>query len=277
MKSEFYCDWRLDAFGYTVWWADDPAINGSDFSAEVAERLVADRLMAIRPYCIPEISYVICPPIYEKYFYLSARWMLLDAEVSMEVSRDKLASYYSEGVCSRCGLPKGARNEVPISMDGLLTEEADAVVLDKQSGLYAFSERFVGCLSELKAKAPTLHLVTGLVSPSGERFYELRDLAEVNSGSVDSSEVNGLKCSLCNRVFIGSRSRQGQLVHFVEPQVDKVGSIAYIRNAFWNRIVVRDVLLRQLTKLSARRRLLAKRVGTIPNNCQFSDRFANRW
>jgi hypothetical protein len=240
---------------------------------------VADMLMARFPFNVPEIEYVVCPPVYETFERLISNWVLLAPSVGVASVENGIEHYFTEGVCEGCGMPFGERNENELRCVAQLEAPSDAVRVFKKPGVVAFSQSFIDSVFGGSDIAITWRPVHGIVSPDGQRYYELAHHVSARAVSVNVEEKNGLGCGWCGRVFIASRGKQGQLKHFVDSESECLSKlpVGFLGNAFWNRTILSEGVFRRLIKDNARRGIYAAFVGVASTKDQVADGVIDRW
>jgi hypothetical protein len=277
--DHFIFDWRFEQGEYHVWWVDDVSVSAHSPVHQQADMAVSKLLMDRFPFTIPEVSYLFCPPVYEKWERFQSDWLLLQPNPSVELVENGIGHYFSEGACEGCGIPLGERNEKDFICVARLEEPADAVRIFKDSGIVAFSESFLRSVFADSTEMPIQRPVQGIHSPDQQCYFELKHQSSARAVSVDSEEQNGRRCSWCGRVFIGSRGKQGQLKHFID-----CGSInllscpmVQLENAFWNRTIMTENAFKRLMMNNARRGIFGARVGVVPAKDIVPDGIVERW
>lgn len=277
--NTFCCDWRYDQGEYYVWWIEDVTVSAHSSTHQKAELAVADLLMARFPWNVPEIEYVVCPPVYEKFERLISNRVLLAPSVSVDSVENGIEHYFTGGACEGCEMPFGERNESELRCVAQLEAPSDAVRVFKRPGVVAFSQSFVRSVSKGSEMALTWLPVHGIVSPDGQQYFELMHQVSARAVSVDAEEKNGLRCGWCGRVFIASRGKQGQLKHFVDSESECASRlpVGFLGNAFWNRTILSEDVFRRLIKDNARRGIYAAFVGVASAKDQVADGVIDRW
>ena len=240
---------------------------------------VADLLMARFPFTIPEVNYLFCPPVYEKWERFQSDWLLLQPKPCVKLVENGIGHYYSEGACKGCKIPLGERNEKDFVCLARLEEPADAVFIFKYSGVIAFSASFLRSVFAGSTETPMQRPVHGIHSPDQQCYFELTHQSSVRAVSVDIEEQNGLRCSWCGRVFIGSRDKQGQLIHLVDFGSSNLsrGPLVQLENAFWDRTIIMENAFKRLMMDNARRGIFAARVGVVSAKDTVPDGIVERW
>ena len=277
--DHFIFDWRFEQGEYHVWWVDDVNVSAHSPIHQQAEMAVADLLMTRFPFTIPQVSYLFCPPVYEKWERFESDWLLLQPKPSVELVENGIGHYFTEGACEGCEIPLGERNEKDFVCLAQLEEPADAVCIFEDSGIVAFSDSFLRSVFADSAEMPMQRPVHGIHSPDQQCYFELKHQSSARAVSVDSEELNGLRCSWCGRVIIGSRGKQGQLEHFIDFGATNLLScpIGQIENAFWDRTIITENAFKRLMMNNARRGISAARVGVVSSKDIVPDGIVERW